>query len=409
MTRAWLGILGVAGCSGAIGPGEPADRLDVDGDGWTLTDGDCDDADPAVNPVATDVPGDGADQDCDGADDAARDLRTVTPGELLVSEIMPAPLGVEGRLGEWFEITNTSGAPIDLVGLLVLDAATDDFVVTSSLVVPAGGAVVMGGWADPALNGGVPVDHTWKPGFGLTNDGDTVALHGPTSIIDSVTYDPTWPAEDGLSLSRDPTDPALWCVADEADVYGPGGSGTPGAENPPCGVAPPTDAIQVGDLVITEIQKDPEAAADLDAAEWIEVFNTTNATIDLRGLVVTGEAEEAFEVPDSLPIPPGGYVVLGGSADRALNGDVAMDAAWGADFALSNGDDRVALMWAGGVIDAVDYDNGVTFPDEGGAALSLDRDSADAVQNDAGGAWCPADSAYGDGDLGTPGAANPPC
>ncbi|MFZ5476242.1 MAG: MopE-related protein, partial [Myxococcota bacterium] len=41
---------------------------DLDGDGWTVAEGDCDDADEYSNPDAGDVPYDGVDQDCDGAD-----------------------------------------------------------------------------------------------------------------------------------------------------------------------------------------------------------------------------------------------------------------------------------------------------------------------------------------------------
>lgn len=45
--------------------GDPP-REDVDGDGWTEVEGDCDDGDAAVNPAATEQAGDGIDQDCDG-------------------------------------------------------------------------------------------------------------------------------------------------------------------------------------------------------------------------------------------------------------------------------------------------------------------------------------------------------
>ena len=63
-----------AGCIG--GSGGPQDTgkvstdaiVDADGDGFAVGGGDCDDADPAVYPTATDDVGDGVDQNCDGVD-----------------------------------------------------------------------------------------------------------------------------------------------------------------------------------------------------------------------------------------------------------------------------------------------------------------------------------------------------
>ncbi len=44
------------------------DAFDDDGDGYSEDDGDCDDADAAVHPGASEIPDDGVDQDCDGDD-----------------------------------------------------------------------------------------------------------------------------------------------------------------------------------------------------------------------------------------------------------------------------------------------------------------------------------------------------
>ncbi|MEE2750237.1 MAG: lamin tail domain-containing protein [Myxococcota bacterium] len=75
---------------------------------------------------------------------------------------------------------------------------------------------------------------------------------------------------------------------------------------------------------------------------------------------------------------------------------------------LVGGDDEIIFLDAlGREVDRVVYDS--DWPFTQGAALSLNPDRLHPSYNDAAGYWCAAQSEYGDGDLGTPGADNPEC
>jgi RHS repeat-associated protein len=56
-----------------VSVGPPPGDLDLDGDGVTGNQGDCDDTNPAIRPGAADAPGDGIDQNCNGRDSIAGD------------------------------------------------------------------------------------------------------------------------------------------------------------------------------------------------------------------------------------------------------------------------------------------------------------------------------------------------
>jgi hypothetical protein len=103
-------------------------------------------------------------------------------------------------------------------------------------------------------------------------------------------------------------------------------------------------------------------------------------------------------------IPAGGYLVLGNNTDFATNGGVDVAYSYGSGWYLSNGADEVVLLDVLITeIDRVEYDGGAVFPDPTGASMALINPVLD---NNVGANWCEAGTPYGDGDLGTPGAAN---
>lgn len=163
-------------------------------------------------------------------------------GELLITEILQAPLQVDGDFGEWVELHNTTGDAIDLKGLSLVDEGGDRVDVEASVVVPAGGYAVLASSADPARNGGLDVDWAWGFDYGLKNSGQAVILAHGTVELDRVEYDngATFPDPEGASMSLDPSAfdvdgndlGANWCEG--TSRYGDGDRGTPGEANPPC-------------------------------------------------------------------------------------------------------------------------------------------------------------------------------
>lgn len=170
----------------------------------------------------------------------------------------------------------------------------------------------------------------------------------------------------------------------------------------------PSAPSAAGDLLITEIMKDTTAVGD-DEGEWFEVYNVTGETLLLTGCSLISEGDQAFTIDAGVSIGAGEYLVFGRLADTALNGGVAVDVAYGDTVKLSNGGDTLEVSCGGTSIDLVAYDDTLGWPDVSGASASLDPASLDATANDSPAVWCSASDTYGDGDLGSPGAANPTC
>jgi hypothetical protein len=164
-------------------PGAPNDCApEGDGDGaWPPED--CDDTDPTVGPRAWDLLGDGIDQDCDGVDGGVPlSVYELTHGDLVITEVMVNPARVADSVGEWFEVRNDAGRPVDLFGLEVSDSGIDSFLVLEWLLVNPGERVVFGRTFDTLANGGVAVDFAYTKEMALANYEDEVFLSAGASV-----------------------------------------------------------------------------------------------------------------------------------------------------------------------------------------------------------------------------------
>jgi predicted extracellular nuclease len=337
-----------------------------------------------------------------GSPGAANDCLAPIP-EIVINEIIQNPSAVSDGDGEWFELFNPGGSDVDIDGWTIQDNDTDSHVISNGgpLNVPAGGYLVLGVNGDPLLNGGVTVDYVFSSVFLANGSDELVLLDTSLNEIDRVEWDDgaTFPDPTGASMAL--IDPALdnnvganWCEA--STPFGAGDLGTPGAAND-CVTAAPV-------IVINEIIQNPSAVSDGNG-EWFELFNPGGSDVDIDGWTVQDNDTDSHVIVNGGPlnVPAGGYVVLGVDGDPLTNGGVVVDYVFSGIFLGNSSDELVLLDGALTEVDRVEWDDGATFPDPTGASMALIDPGLD---NNVGANWCEATTPFGDGDLGTPGAAN---
>lgn len=170
------------------------------------------------------------------------------------------------------------------------------------------------------------------------------------------------------------------------------------------------DQLVAGDLIISEFLQNADAVSDF-RGEWFEIYNNTASPVDLTGMVVSDLGSNSFTVSGPIFAAAGDYILFVANGDPAENGNLPTPDYVYTQLAmtLGNSTDEIILENSTIIIDSILYDNGATFPDPNGASSQLNPSNLDALENDLGSNWCTGQTPYGDGDLGTPGAANDPC
>lgn len=174
------------------------------------------------------------------------------------------------------------------------------------------------------------------------------------------------------------------------------------------------DDVNPGDIVINEIMQNPSAVSDTNG-EWLEIYNTTGATINIDGWTLKDDGADSHVINNggTLNVASGSYVVLCRNGNSSTNGGVTCDYTY-SGFLLSNGDDEVVLQEDAGTqqeIARVAYDGGPTFPDPTGASMVYVPSTKPPAagyfaDNQLAAQWGTSTSSFESGDLGTPGARN---
>ena len=108
---------------------------------------------------------------------------------VVIDEIMANPRAAPDDHGEWIELHNIQSTPVELRGWTVASGNDRGITIDRSVVVPAGGYVVLARDGNTAMNGGVTASFVYTEGLSLGNGADWLALRTPDDrTVDSVAW-----------------------------------------------------------------------------------------------------------------------------------------------------------------------------------------------------------------------------
>ncbi|MEM6989005.1 MAG: lamin tail domain-containing protein [Myxococcota bacterium] len=244
--------------------------------------------------------------------------------------------------------------------------------------------------------GDTSISTTITVGDPSATDGSSSATGSPDSTGEPPTSSGT---SGGTTAGLDGTSGSDGDASDSGGSSESGSTSTTGVD--PVGV----DDLVEGDLVITEVMYNPAFCTDA-ACEWIEIYNATDNPVDLVGLVLSDIGASSGEIEESAILPAGEYGVLATGDENSWGYSFTPLAHYGSTgpFFSQDKGDLVEIANAATTIDIILYTASGDL--NAGASLELDPGSLDAVLNDDEDVWCVAQDDFGDGDFGSPGAAN---
>lgn len=222
-----------------------------------------------------------------------------SPGDIIISEVMEDPDGVDDVDGEYIEVYNATGSGIDLNGWTLKDES-GSHTFNSSVVVSSDGFAVLCRNETPSENGGIACAAEYS-GPQLANSGDSVVLEdGNGNTIDTVAYDEgTWPAASGASMEFigtpgvDNNVPGHWQEATVRAGDFSGGSGDYGS---------PNANAENGSLPVELADFDVTADRDRAIVRWGTAGEKDNAgfAVEHRSHASDGWTELGY-VPSDVP------------------------------------------------------------------------------------------------------------
>ena len=269
--------------------------------------------------------------------------------KLRITEIMYHPVDTgdpQDPVKEFIELTNISGSTIDLFDVQFTNGIRFTFPRMS--LAPGGFTVVVADMAAFQSEYGTGVNVAGQYEGRLDNSGERIRLADALdrTILDFRYKDGWRPTTDGGGFSltlidASNPDPNSWGLKDSWRASAMQG-GSPGWDD--SGLIPNPGAVVINEVL---------AHSHAEAADWIELHNTTAAPINIGGWFLSDKDGDAtslmkYMIAEGTVIPAGGYIVF---YQNLHFGAASSDPGVIVPFALSeNGEEVVLSSGQGGVL-----------------------------------------------------------
>ena len=240
------------------------------------------------------------------------------PGDIVINEVMASPKGAKGLPEtDYVELYNTTDHTISLKGWSFIYDGTVIRLPDVPLAANRYAVLYRKGKSLPLNKKVLGLGFSNFP-LNMSDEGKQLTLKDASgTVIHSYTYPK---AEAGRSIERSEGD--KWHLS--TDPRG----GTPGEENSVAPSVPtpkpddpatspdtpseppssPSDTVKSGDIVINEVMASPKGARGLPETDYVELYNTTDHTISLKGWSFIYDGT-VIRLPD-VPLAANRYAVL---------------------------------------------------------------------------------------------------
>ncbi|MBA2665261.1 MAG: lamin tail domain-containing protein [Bradymonadaceae bacterium] len=287
-------------------------------------------------------------------------------GGVVIVEYMAHPNGFFGGAGEWFEIVNTSGSPINLAGWKIrsggvsVQQSDEEHMLVNPPSFPAGARLLLSNSSNPGQDGTVEPYYQYPRSEVTFNNGsDWLALvNAADEIVDYVFYEAGSIIE-GRSRKLNPDVAATvesnddfgnWCPS-MTETYGTNNAnyGSPASDNPACSASPCLGAVCTKPAAFCN--RDGNAVQYAKNTATCEVSRFNNPFCDFGATVVECNASTEYclsgaceALPTNLPLP--GEVVF-----SEFMGNPSVNDALGEWIELYNRTDRALSLFSLSITD----------------------------------------------------------